>query len=127
VNRPLIDIYICFDMIPFKPLFWRGDSLDRVRELAPEVQNCIGFELWKVQQGNEPSDWKPMSIVGSGVNELRIHTEGESRVLYVAKFATGVYVLHVFGKKTQQTQKHDIDLATKRYRELAFAMRKTHS
>jgi len=114
-------------MISFKPLFWRGDSLQRVREFAPEVQTCIGFELWEVQQGNEPADWKPMPIVGQGVNELRIHAEGEYRVLYVAKFANGVYVLHVFRKKTQQTQKQDIELATRRYRELVFVMRRTHS
>jgi phage-related protein len=84
-----------------------------------------GFELWEVQQGHEPDDWKPISAVGPGVNELRIHANGEYRVVYVAKFADGVYVLHAFVKKTQQTPKQDIDLAARRYRELVRAMKRT--
>jgi phage-related protein len=59
-----------------------------------------------------------MSGVGAGVREIRIHTENEYRVMYVAKFAEAVYVLHAFAKKTQQTSKKDIELAGQRYREL---------
>ncbi|KAF1034384.1 MAG: hypothetical protein GAK35_04302 [Herbaspirillum frisingense] len=36
--------------------------------------------------------------------------------MYVAKFANAVYVLHAFQKKTQKTEKTDIDLAAKRYK-----------
>lgn len=39
--------------------------------------------------GNGPSDWKPMSSVGPRVREIRVHVEGEYRVLYVAQFAEG--------------------------------------
>jgi phage-related protein len=39
-------------------------------------------------------------------------------VLYVAKFQDAVYVLHCFQKKTQQTRKSDLDVASKRYRAL---------
>ena len=53
-----------------------------------------GFELWEVQQGNEPSDSKPLPTVGAGVSKIRVHAKGEYRVLYVAKFAEAVYVLH---------------------------------
>lgn len=69
-----------------------------------------------VQQGLEPSDWKPMSAVGAGVREIRIHVLGEWRVIYVAKFAEAIYMLHVFQKKTQKTRRDDIDLAQSRYR-----------
>ncbi len=31
-----------------------------------------GFELQRVQQGLDPSDWKPMRSVGAGVREIRI-------------------------------------------------------
>ncbi len=44
-----------------------------------------------------------MAGVGPGVYEVRIRTAVEHRVFYVAKFAEGVYVLHAFQKKTQQT------------------------
>jgi phage-related protein len=40
------------------------------------------------------------------------------RVIYVAKFADAIYVLHCFQKKTQATSKADLDLAASRYREL---------
>lgn len=59
-----------------------------------------------------------MTGVGAGVKEIRIHTENEYRVMYVAKFVEAVYVLHAFTKKTQRTSKKDIDLAGQRYREL---------
>ncbi|WP_309925812.1 type II toxin-antitoxin system RelE/ParE family toxin [Caballeronia sp. LZ033] len=49
-----------------------------------------------------PDDFKPMPTVGAGAYEIRIHVEGEWRVLYVAKFSDAVYVLHAFQKKTQK-------------------------
>jgi phage-related protein len=54
--------------------------------------------------------------VGLSVREIRIHEEGEYRVLYLAKFAHAVYVLHAFSKKTRKTSKLDIDLASDRFR-----------
>ena len=39
-------------------------------------------------------------------------------MIYVAKFAVAIYVLHCFQKKTQATSKADLDLAEKRYRDL---------
>lgn len=124
MRRGSVAIYICFDMMFIKPLYWLGDSLDQVREFAPEARERIGFELWEVQQGHEPSDWRPLTTVGAGVNEIRVHAKGEFRVLYVAKFAHAIYVLHAFVKKTQQTPKRDIDLATTRYRDLIHTLQR---
>jgi phage-related protein len=59
-----------------------------------------------------------MSDVGLGVREIRVHVLGEWRVLYVAKFADVVYVLHAFQKKSRQTPRSDLDLAARRYRTL---------
>jgi len=39
-------------------------------------------------------------------------------VLYVAKFAEAVYVLHAFEKRTRQAPKADLDLARHRLRAL---------
>ncbi len=72
-----------------------------------------------MQQGFEPDDWKPMNTVGQGVREIRVRDEaGAFRVVYVAKFADAIYVLHCFQKKSQKTSQLDLDLATKRYRDL---------
>jgi len=58
-------------------------------------------------------------MVGRGVREIRIRdASGAFRILYVAKFAEAVYVLHCFQKKTQKTGKADLDLAARRYRDL---------
>ena len=60
-----------------------------------------------------------MNAVGRGVKEIRIRDEaGAFRVLYLARFADAVYVLHCFQKKTERTSKADVELAAKRYREL---------
>ncbi len=65
-----------------------------------------------------PTDFKPMSTVGKGVYEIRIHLEGAWRAMYVAKFEQAVYVLHVFQKKTQQTSKEDIGTARRNYKSI---------
>lgn len=99
-----------------KRLEFVGSSLNDLKEFPAEARRAAGFELSFVQQGLEPSDWKPMSAVGAGVREIRIHVLGEWRIIYVAKFAEAIYVLHVFQKKTQKTRRDDIDLAQSRYR-----------
>jgi len=85
-----LENYISFDMITtIKPLAWLRDSLDRVREFSPAARQLTGFELWEVQQGKDPTSWKPMPTVGLGVREIRAHADGAYRVLYVAKFVGG--------------------------------------
>ena len=101
-----------------KPLHFVGSSLDDLRNFPEEARKQAGFELFAVQQGLEPSDWKPVSGVGSGVREIRIRVLGEWRVLYVTRLEDAVYVLHAFQKKTQKTPKADLELARKRYRSL---------
>jgi phage-related protein len=119
-GRPTCRQYkILYNPGHMKPIEFRGDSLDCLREFPREVRREAGFQLDRVQRGLDPFDWKPMSTVGSGVREIRVRDEsGGYRVLYVAKFQDAVYVLHCFQKKTQATPKRDIDLADKRYREL---------
>lgn len=60
-----------------------------------------------------------MKTIGAGVREIRIREEaGAFRVVYLARLADAVYILHCFQKKTEQTSGRDIDLARKRYKEL---------
>lgn len=102
-----------------KPIEFRGSSLDDLRAFPLTARREAGHQLDQVQIGREPDDWKPMSTVGKGVKEVRIRdTAGAFRVIYLAKFEDAVYVLHCFQKKTEKTSKIDLDLASKRYREL---------
>jgi phage-related protein len=101
-----------------KPLKFTGSSEDDLAAFPREVKQAAGFQLFRVQAGLMPADWKPMLNVGTGAYEIRVHVLGEWRVIYVAKFADAVYVLHAFQKKTQQTRKEDIALAAARYKQL---------
>jgi phage-related protein len=104
---------------PAKDLKFCVGALDDLRAFPSSARRDAGYELDKVQNGRNPSDWKPMNTVGAGVREIRIQeASGAFRVIYVAKFADTVYVLHCFQKKTQATSKVDLDLAAKRYRDL---------
>ena len=102
-----------------KPVEFRGSSLDDLRAFPIQARREAGHQIDQVQNGQEPDDWKPMNTVGRGVKEIRIRdVAGAFRVIYIAKFADAVFVLHCFQKKTGKTSKTDLDLATKRYRDL---------
>jgi phage-related protein len=100
-----------------KAVIWVGACKEDIRSFPDAARQTAGFQLSKVQNGDEPDDWKPMSSIGPGVREIRIRERsGAFRVIYVARFGDVVYVLHAFRKKTQKTSMHDIDLARERFR-----------
>jgi phage-related protein len=100
-----------------KEIRWVGSAYDDLLAFPKIARRSAGFQLSKVQAGLDPDDWKPLHEIGPGVREVRIRDrEGAFRVLYVAKLAEAVYVLHCFQKKTQATSKHDKAVAEVRYR-----------
>lgn len=115
-----LPFYIRLDMIRFmKPLTFLGNSLKCLRDMPADVRHDAGFQLGKVQSGQQPNDFKPMPAIGAGVEEMRIFDEtGTYRVIYFARLPQAVFVLHIFQKKTQATPLRDISLAKARYREL---------
>jgi phage-related protein len=67
----------------------------------------------------QPDDFKPMPAIGKGVEEIRVWDDtGTFRVIYTARLADAIYVLHAFQKKTQATSQRDIDTAKARFAEL---------
>jgi phage-related protein len=101
-----------------KPIKWVGSAKEDLMDFPNDARRKAGFELRSIQQGDLPSDFKPMSIVGKGVEEIRIRTDNIYRIFYVARFEEAVYVLHVFQKKTQKTSRSDIELGQQRYKQL---------
>ncbi len=92
-----------------------GDSLARIRAFPSSVRQDTGFQIDKVQRGENPDDWKPMTTIGRDVKEIRTYEAGgHYRVIYLANLEDAVFVLHAFQKKTQRTRKPDIDLARDR-------------
>lgn len=96
-----------------------GDTLTQLRAFPEAARRDCGMQLYRVQQGLDPVDWKPMSSVGPGVREIRVRdSAGIFRVLYVTRIADAIYVLHAFQKKSQQTDPRDIRLAQMRLRQI---------
>jgi phage-related protein len=109
--------------MPVKPIVWVGASRTETQLFPEAVRREVGHELWLVQQGEAARDWRPMPDVGAGVIELRIQTEQEHRVFYVAKFEEAVYVLHAFEKKSRKTSRRDLQIGQTRYRQVVEARR----
>jgi phage-related protein len=107
-----------------KPIEFRGSALSDLRRFPTAARRKAGFQLFQIQEGHDPDDWKPMSSIGPGVREIRIRQEdGAFRLIYVASCADTVYVLHCFQKKTQKTGSGDIALASRRYKDLIRELR----
>jgi phage-related protein len=113
-------VYIQLDIIEgCGRSFWAIHSMPYVTSPGPsgmmQVINSI-----KVQRGDQPDAFKPMPTIGKGVEEIRVSdSTGAYRVIYVARRAEAVYVLHAFQKKTQTTSKNDIQIAKERFRQLS--------
>jgi phage-related protein len=96
-----------------------GDSRKVLREFPKDARQEAGHQLLRIQTGLPAEDFKPMRPIGAGVEEIRISEEsGKYRVVYTARLAEAVYVLHAFQKKTRATSQRDIDIARERFREL---------
>ena len=108
-----------------KPLRFVGSAREDLSRFPDKVRTRAGYELFMVQAGRRPNDWKPMSSVGPGAAEIRLRDgAGAYRVIYVARFDEAVYVLHAFQKKTQKTAQKDLGLAALRYRQAMALARK---
>ena len=70
-----------------KPIDWRGSSFDDLRAFPDDAKRNAGYQLRKVQKGEQPDAFKPMAEIGAGVYEIIVDTAaGWFRVMYVAKF-----------------------------------------
>jgi phage-related protein len=115
-----LSAYIRLDiLIGMKPVRFLGDSLKCLRAFPKDTRQDAGYQIQRVQRGDQPNDFKPMRSIGRGVEEIRIRDEtGAYRVIYMARLHDAIYVLHAFRKKTQATSKRDIQLATARFDQL---------
>jgi phage-related protein len=64
-----------------KTILFMGDSRERIRDFPVAARYAIGRELFRVQQGLDPLDWKPMKEVGAGARSVRAYWWTVSRVL----------------------------------------------
>jgi phage-related protein len=98
-----------------KPVEWISSSRDDLRKFPEDVQQMMGFALYRSQLGKKHPDAKPLKgFKGAGVLEIVEDFDGDTyRAIYTVKFEGIVYVLHAFQKKSKHgisTPKQDIDL-----------------
>ena len=107
---------------PIKPVIWVGSSRKDLRAFPESVRDHVGYVLYVAQKGGKHRDTKALSgFGGAGVVEIVKDFRGDTfRTVYTVKFATSIYVLHAFQKKSKtgrETPRHDMDLIKQRLRE----------
>jgi phage-related protein len=104
-----------------KPLRWIGSSRKDYMAFPQSVQEAFGFELYLAQTGQHPPSAKVLKGLGSGVVELIDSFDGDAyRAVYAVRFASAVYVVHAFKKKSKigvKTPQADIDLIKARLKD----------
>jgi phage-related protein len=104
-----------------KPLHWVGSSKRDLLALPGEAVDVFGYALYLAQLGMKHEQAKPMRGFGSaGVLEVIEDLKGNTyRAVYTVRLASGVFVLHVFQKKSKRgrgTPKPDMNLIRQRLR-----------
>jgi phage-related protein len=88
-----------------KSICFLGDSLKAVREFPSDARQDAGYQLERVQRGQQPLDFKAMPAIGNGVEEIRMrHDPGAFRVIYTARFEDAVYVYCMRFRKNLKKQ-----------------------
>lgn len=107
-----------------KPVWFLGDSRKALRQFPEYARQQAGYQLQRVQLGLAAKDFKPMLSIGKGVEEIRIReATGAYRVIYTARLADAVCVIHAFQKKTRATSSRDIEIARERFQQLMRGQR----
>jgi phage-related protein len=112
------------DEKPPRPLIWMASSRNDMRALPSEVRRTFGVALFAVQIGETPPIAKPLrGFGGAGVLELvDDDSAGTYRAVYIVRYTTAIYVLHVFQKKSKrgrETPQQDINLIKERLKRAA--------
>ncbi len=102
-----------------KDVEFLGDSLTRLRDFPREAMREAGYQVDRVQSGLMPTHYRPMPTIGPGVMEIKIRdSSGAFRIFYVANRGDVLYILHCFQKKSQKTERQDIETGKHRYKDL---------
>jgi phage-related protein len=99
----------------YATIVWEGDSREMLQGFPDGVRQNLGFQLWQLQLGERPADYRPLSSVGQGVFELRDQDERAwYRVVYLSRINNVIYVLHCFEKKSREMPRKDFETARQR-------------
>ena len=103
-----------------KQVQWVGSSKADLRRFPDAVQDRMGFAIYQAQTGQRHRDAKPLKGFGADVLQVPVRHGGDAyRAVYTVRFASAVYILHVFPKKAKRgvtTPKPELDLIGHRLR-----------
>lgn len=104
------------DLPKLAEIHWEGDSREVLASFPEEVRGSLGFALYELQLGRNPSaPTRRMGSLGAGVYELK---EGDERtwyrLIYLARIEDVIYVLHCFEKQSRKTDRRDLEVARER-------------
>jgi phage-related protein len=105
-----------------RPLVWVGSSRRDFRAFPDGVKSEMGYALFMAQLGGRHRKVKTLKGFGGGaVVELVEDHDGDAfRTVYTVRFASAVYVLHAFQKKSRRgiaTPQTEMRLIDQRLRE----------
>lgn len=102
---------------------WEGDSKEVISSFPDSAKANLGFDLRLLQQGEQPTNYRPMGSVGPGVFELRDQDERAwYRVIYLSRVRDVIHVLHCFEKKSRETPTKELELARQRLKAVRARM-----
>ena len=106
-----------------KPVFWIGSTKADLSALPEDVRDEVGQALYEAQKGQRHPSAKPLRGYG-GASVLEVisdHAGDTYRAVYTVKWPAGIYVLHVFQKKSKSgisTPKAELNLIDGRLKRL---------
>ena len=101
----------------YATVVWEGNTREILQSFPDAARQNLGFELWQLQQGERPSDYRPLPSIGAGVYELRDEDDRAwYRVIYLSRTQNVIYVLHCFEKKGRKTPRREFETARQRFK-----------
>jgi phage-related protein len=99
----------------FAKVVWEGDSRAILQSFPEAARQNLGFDLWRLQQGERPGDYRPLPSIGAGIYELRDQDERAwYRVIYLSRTKDVIHVLHCFEKKSREMPRRQFETARQR-------------
>ncbi len=96
-----------------KNLIFLGSSRKDLKEFPKEIQQHVGYALFRAQCGRKHEDAKPMKGFKSTIWEIVSRYFGNAyRTVYYIEVDGAIYVLHTFQKKSHHgisTAKNEIE------------------
>lgn len=105
---------------PIKPVIWVGSSKRDFDAFPSEARWEMGYALYLAQIGDRHRQTKMMTGLPGVLEVVEAHRGDAFRAIYTVRFASAIFVLHAFQKKSKSgisTPQFEMDLVRQRLRD----------